>query len=206
LYYLDWERWIPIAYDFYRDNIKVHGKPLPEESSTLDRFLTRYISSSRQLHKLIRKADEHLTVRGEHWLEETYPDDYHFDHLPAIADSSRFRMLRTAGQLREMASKLRNCAAGYLHEATTGSVIFFAYEYSPDNNQHPLPHDPDHPVDGLLALRRDLLDHWLQTHTAPDWAVIQQKLIVEFKGFRNTELGQHAWDDLESFFLFQIAC
>jgi hypothetical protein len=196
---------IQTTYNFYRDNLAEKGKPLPADASNLDRFLTHYIRSSKQFDRLFRQAQEQLTERGENWLEDNYPDDYLFDNLPPIEKSERFRMLRTAGQLREMAKKLRNCAAGYLHEAATGSVIFFAYEYLPENNLHPFPQDPEHPVDGLLALRRDRLDHWLQTGAAPDWEVIQQKLVVEFKGFRNAELGQHAWDDLESLFLFQIA-
>lgn len=196
---------IQTTYNFYGDTLAEKGKPIPSDANSLDRFLTRYIRSSKQFGKLFRQAQEQLTERGENWLEENYPDDYQFENLPPIVtDGSRFRMLRTAGQLREMAKKLRNCAAGYLHEAATGKAIFFAYEYSPENNLHPLPQHPDHPVDGLLALRRDRLDEWQQTGTAPDWSVIQQKLVVEFKGFRNAELGQHAWDDLESFMNFHV--
>ena len=203
--YYTWPEWIQRAYDFYLDDRKTRGKAVPASASSIETFLTQYIRSHNQLDNLITHAEEEFTQYGDQWLAETYPDEFQFEVPPFIADSELFRKLRTAGELREMAKKLRNCAAGCLHEAARGTLVFFAYEYTPDARLGgPMQDDPDHAVTGLLALRRQPLDHWLQTQTPPDWSLIRQKLVLEFKGHRNAELGAHAWRDLESFLYWQV--
>ena len=75
-----------------------------------------------------------------------------------------------------------------------GTLLFFAYEYAPEQSPYYCsPDDPDHAISGLLALRRQELNDWKETDM--NWS----QLVEEFTGYRNEELGEHAWRDLESF-------
>lgn len=185
------EELIQRVYNFYVDERKARNKPVPASASSIQLFLTRYIRSFTQLWDLYDQAENEFTENADDWLIDTYPDDYTFRQLPDFEDNQSFSLIRTAGQLRATAKKLHNCAAGYLHEAAMGTLLFFAYEYAPGQSLYcHRPDDPDHPVSGLLALRREELRQWHKKDM--EWS----QLVEEFAGYRNRELGEHAWNDL----------
>ena len=56
-----------------------------------------------------------------------YADDVPLLQLSGIAGDGQFSLITTAGHLREIASLLRNCAAGRVHAAVQGNAEFWMY-------------------------------------------------------------------------------
>lgn len=189
----DWADWLQRAHGYVLER---HANPL----MTVDEFICSYIRNCKQLKKLIRIAEIEFTEHSDEWLQETYEDNHALHSLPAEVECQNFRRLQTAGELRTVAKSLNNCAAGYLHEAVSGYTVFFAYKYDPnDYPWGPLFDDLPHEETGLLALRAPLLKQWFTCGEAPDWQTMRQRLIMEFKGERNTEMSNAAWRHLEDF-------